>query len=338
MRVERHRTDGSPVAGTASPAAWSLLAGGLVELVSTGKQGRVETLVAVDRGYEAEARVQVLGVVPAHEVLDPGASLVEVRERTARVPGPILEGPEERLGVGVVVADVRPTERRDDAEPLERGEHRGTLHGPTVVGVEHEVAGADVLAGARPLEKAGGGGHRLLGLDGPAHDLAAEHVEDQVQVKERAAYRAAEVRDVPRPDLVGRGGDELAGAVMGRRPRRGAVCEQALLAQHPIEAGLGGDVDTAVGQPGHDLLGRKVAEFGAVARRDDRGVLGFGQLVGGRRARVGAMIFITPGLVLPTREGPTAEANHVARGLPRRARGDRLFDERARHLSVSIII
>src|ERR1043165_5524965 len=99
------------------------------------EQLEVVALVPCARGHEADAAVEMLGVVPAHERSDPGSGRIEAGEWLRRVARAVLQRPEERLGEGIVVADTRTAERRQDAEPLEGGEHGGALHRAAVVGM-----------------------------------------------------------------------------------------------------------------------------------------------------------------------------------------------------------
>jgi hypothetical protein len=54
-------------------------------------------------------------------------------------------------------------------------------------------------------------------------DLAAEDVDDEVQVEEHPEDRRLEVRDVPAPDLVRVGRDQLVRTAPRRRLRCGTV-------------------------------------------------------------------------------------------------------------------
>ena len=60
-------------------------------------------------------------------------------------------------------------------------------------------------------------GHRggLPFLHGPADAVAAEDVEDRVEVEAAPPRRALQLRDVPRPDLVGALGQELGSRIGG---------------------------------------------------------------------------------------------------------------------------
>src|ERR1700760_3720256 len=80
-----------------------------------------------------------------------------------------------------------------------------------------------------------------------ADDLAAVKVQDQVEVEPASLDLRRQERHVPAPDVAG-----TAGHVRGRsarRPRRlgpSPAVHLAMRAQHPMEAGLTGDVDTLV--------------------------------------------------------------------------------------------
>ena len=66
----------------------------------------------------------------------------------------------------------------------------------------------------------------LAVLDGPADDVAAEHVEDHVQVEAGPLRRPLELGDVPRPELVRPLGEQL-------RPGVGGVGELVASLAHP---------------------------------------------------------------------------------------------------------
>ena len=64
---------------------------------------------------EADATVLMVVVVPAHEGPYPVSCGREAFERARRESRAVLEGAKERLGEGIVVADMGTTERRHDA-------------------------------------------------------------------------------------------------------------------------------------------------------------------------------------------------------------------------------
>ena len=116
-------------------------------------------------------------------------------------------------GPGVGLGDAEVGEQERDR----LGGHRGAA-----VGVDGQLPAADALLGA-------GGGDELLRQDGglaggehPADRVAGEDVEDHVEVVVRPFRRAVQLGDVPRPDLVRAGGQQLGldrGGVGGLRRR-----------------------------------------------------------------------------------------------------------------------
>ena len=129
--------------------------------------------------------------------------------------GPVLHGLELRLRERVVVGDVGPAVALGDVQIDQQGGHRLGAHAGAAIGVQGERAGLDVVAGH-------GLGDQLLGQlgalalgDHPADDVAAEDVEDHVEVEAGPLGRPLELGDVPRPDLVGRDGQQL-GLGVGR--------------------------------------------------------------------------------------------------------------------------
>src|SRR5690554_4392763 len=73
-------------------------------------------------------------------------------------------------------------------------------------------------------------------VDLPADDLAAENVEEQVEIEELPADRRRQVGDVPAVDLVWRCGADRLGFTPGpRRPFTAAMRPLAFRTQHPVE-------------------------------------------------------------------------------------------------------
>src|SRR3954447_2488665 len=123
-------------------------------------------------------------------------------------------------------------------------------------------------------------------VDLPGNNLAAEDVEDQVEVEEHAPDWAGHPGDVPTPDLAG-----AAGAMAGRRlatHRRLGPAAMVLLLfrpQNAVEAGLRGEVAALVCKAGHDLAGRQALEGLAVADIQHGPAFRLRQRVAGCRSR-----------------------------------------------------
>src|SRR5215213_296602 len=208
----------------------------------------------------------VLVVVPADELGDPALRVLLAGESRCRPVRPVLAGPEQGFGERVVVADPRPAVGGDDAEPLERGLHGGALHRTAIVGVQDERAREAALGPDRLADEIGGQLGALALVDLPAHDLAAEDIEDQVEVEEHAPDWTGHPGDVPAPDFAGAAGTVARGRLATRR--RLGPAAMVLLPfgpQDAVEAGLRGDISALVCAAGHDLAGRQAVERLAVA-------------------------------------------------------------------------
>ena len=79
----------------------------------------------------------------------------------------------------------------------------------------------DALLAARGLDEAFRQAGTLRERDHPAHDVAAEEVEDHIQREVEIRDRALQLRNVPGPDLIRCRRDEL-GLDVCRMPRLGA--------------------------------------------------------------------------------------------------------------------
>ena len=156
---------------------------------------------------EADGAVQVLVVVPMHEFADPIDSLLERVEAQASGAGAVLECSKDRLGEGVVVADVGPAEMRGrfqgtascrawrspssacrcrSAAPCRRGRRRGRRRWPRAT----EKRTRRTTRRARPCRRPW-----------------APDVEEQAEVVEAAAHGRGQVGDVPAQQLAGPGAD-----------------------------------------------------------------------------------------------------------------------------------
>src|SRR5918912_2989894 len=215
---------------------------------------------------EPDRAMAVFVVVPGHEMSDPALRVVLAGETRCWPVRPVLAGPEQGFGEGVIVADPRSAVGGDDAEPLEGGLHGGALHWAAVVGVQDEGAGEAALGPDRLAHELGGQLGTFALVDLPADDLAAVDIEDQVEVEEHAPDRAGHPGDVPAPDLAGAAG-AVAGRRLATRRRLGPTAMVLLLfrPQDAVEAGLRGEIAALIREARHDLAGRQALEGLAVA-------------------------------------------------------------------------
>jgi len=118
----------------------------------------------------------------------------------------------------------------EHAEVGEQERDRLAPHRGAAVGVHGQPAGLDPLLLDRLADQRPGELCRLALLHGPADAVAAEHVEDHVQVEAGPFRRPLQLRNVPRPDLVRPLGKQL-------RPCVGRVGELVAPFPHPAEGG-----------------------------------------------------------------------------------------------------
>lgn len=122
--VEPDGAHGLPVARVSTPARRVALAGALVDLMP-GRQDRViAAFMPRGRADIADAAVQMLMVVPMHELRRPVARGLHVCKAARRELGAVLGSAQQRFDKGVVIAHVRTRVRRLDAEPVQHGQHR----------------------------------------------------------------------------------------------------------------------------------------------------------------------------------------------------------------------
>ena len=159
------------------------------------------SVVDAVRGHVGDARVPMLCVVPGEESLAVGACILKTAE-TPREVRAVFHRLELRFRVWVVVRNVRSAVAFGDVQVHQQDGHRLGAHAGAAVGVQRERAALDVVAGHAVgdelLDKL-----RTLALgDHPAHDMAAEDVQDHVEVKACPLGRPLELGDVPGPDPI----------------------------------------------------------------------------------------------------------------------------------------
>src|SRR3954468_4247304 len=262
-------------------------------------------------------------IVPGHETGDPALRVLLAGETQCRPIRPVLAGAEQGFGERVIIADPRPAVGGNDTKPLEGGLHGGALHRTAVVGMQDKGTGEAALGPDRFAHEIGGVLGAFALVDLPGNDLAAEDVEDQVEVEEHAPDWTRHPGDVPAPDLAG-----AAGAVAGRRfatHRRLGPAAMVLLLCRPqdaVEAGLRGEIAALVRQAGHDLAGRQALEGLAVADLQHGLAFRLGQRVAGcwpSRRREASLGRAVPGSPAPTGAGVDPELC-AGRGAPRAGR------------------
>ncbi len=228
-------------------------------------------------GHEADAGVAVLVVVPGEELAAERSGVLD-RVEAGGEAGPVLQRLELRLGVGVVGRGVRAVVGLEHAEVGEQERDGLAGHRAAAVGVHRQLIGRDVLLLADLGDEVLGDERVLAVLDGPADGVAAEDVEDHVEVEVRPGRRALELGDVPRVHLVGLLGEQLGRRVGRMGELRAALAHLAVLAgEQPVHRAFRGQVAALVKQRRPHLRGRAVDEALGVQLGEDGLALGLRQ-------------------------------------------------------------
>src|ERR1700735_2735737 len=154
------------------------------------------------RDHPANAAVAMVMVVPAEELLAMSASIFD-RAEAIREVRPVLQGLELRLGVRIVIRDVRAAMGLGDLQvDQERGDRLGS-HAGAAISVQREGPGSDVFFLYGVGDELLGEFCGLTGGDQPPDNVAAVDVEDHVQMEAGPFRWTFQLRYVPAPYLIG---------------------------------------------------------------------------------------------------------------------------------------
>ncbi len=151
---------------------------------------------------------------------------------------------------------------------------------------------------------------RLPRRDHPADHVAAEDVEDHVEVKAHPLGRPLELGDIPGPQLARAAGEQLGLGVGGVGELIAPPAGLARGAQQPVEGGHRGEVATRIEQQGEHGVGAEIRVRRGVQPLEDRVLFRYAQCPGR-----GCMRDI--GLLAPT---PDAARGRTSHGPPRALR------------------
>ncbi len=180
---------------------WVGRVGGQQHLVPGGPHQFGPPLMHGSRRHQPDSRVPMLAVVPGEEPLTEGASLFEAAESFWEIRA-ILQGFELSLREGVIVTGIGAAMRLGDTEIGEQQRHRLGGHGGAAIRMQGQVPRLDLLLQAGVGDELLGQGRRLRRGKHPANHIAAEDIQDDVEVEVRPRHGTPEFRDVPRPHLI----------------------------------------------------------------------------------------------------------------------------------------
>src|SRR5262245_9333152 len=172
-------------------------------------------------------------------------------------------------------------------------------------------------------------------MHGSRNDLAAPHVDHEVEVEEDPRDRRAKVGDVPRPDLVGTGRHMLTRWSALRWTRCRTMRELTLGAQDAVHARFGAKVDALVRKHRHDLLRRAIRVLGLVHSLEDGPSFGIRQLVGRCLSWPGPPV-VADWLSLPALHRPWIDSKYGAGSALTRTLGHCRAHETKDHLPLLV--
>ena len=194
-----------------------------------GECGRLAVVHRV-RWHECDTGVTMLRVVPAEKFLAMRPCILDRAEARWEVRS-VLQGFELRLGIRIVIRDVRPAVSFGDIKIDEQLRDGFGAHAGAAVGVQGQRAGHDILF-------VDGIGDQLLGefrgfpvRDHPTDNVAAENIENHVQVKARPLGWSLQFRYIPAPDFVRPHREQFRPGVLRVTPLTTPITDLALARQ-----------------------------------------------------------------------------------------------------------
>ncbi len=171
-------------------------------------------MVDIIGGEHRDPSVAMLGVVPGEERATEGDGRFDVLEAIGKA-GMVLQGLELRLGERIVIGHPGSAQRARYPKIGEQLRGAFARHRRPAVGMKRQHLRLDALLVTGLLDQTTGQRRVLPVGDHPAHDVAAEDVEQDVEVEVRPLLRPEQLGQIPRPYLIGSGGDELRLRVRG---------------------------------------------------------------------------------------------------------------------------
>ena len=226
--------------------------GGLQGTSALSQHIRYSVMMDIIGGEHRDPGMAVLGVVPGEERPAEGDGGGNVFE-APREAGVILQGLELRFGERVVIADLGAAQRAGDPEVGE--ELGGALagHRRAAVRMQGEHLGLDALLETGFLDQRRGERGVLPIGNHPAHDAAAEDVEQDIEVEGRPAFGPPEPGDIPGPGLVGARGHQLGLGVAGMTALIAPLSHRLVRGQDPVHRALGAQILAFIEQRRDDL-------------------------------------------------------------------------------------
>lgn len=194
------------------------------------------------------------------------------------------------------------------------GQEKGNgfgAHGGAAVGVKGELSEGDVLFEGGVADQTFGQLSALPQGHHPAGDIAAEDIEDDIEIEIGPLGGAMEFGDIPGPELIGSGGEEFGFGIDGMLELVAAFTDLTVFNEDAVHGAQGTDKGALIEQSGVDLGGGLIDEARAIEGVEHlllfvRGEGAWGRGPGRRRFC---------GRVFPAVEGGPGDIQSLAQGL-----------------------
>src|SRR5919108_511 len=208
-------------------------------------------------GQETETRVMMLIVVPGEKGLRPCPS-ISLAAEASRIIRAILKSFELRFRVGIVIGDMRARMGFRPARVAQK--RRGGLggHRPAAIGMQGELPALNTLPSTSLCDQFFCQRRGFAFGDHPTDHIAAEHVQNDIQVVIRPFGRTQQFGDIPAPQLVGRGGQQFWLRIIGVTQLVAAFPHFVIFSQNPVHAAPGADITPFIQQRRIDFTRRTV--------------------------------------------------------------------------------
>ena len=150
----------------------------------------------------------MLIVIPGEKYLAEGPDVLDTT-KTVRKLGAVFHRAELAFRIRIVVGGVGPAMGLGHAQVGQQQGHRLGPHGRSAVGMQAELTGLDILLFACFFDQLASQFGALARRHHPADNVTAEDIEDDVEIKIVPLGGAAQLGNIPTPELIGGGRQQL---------------------------------------------------------------------------------------------------------------------------------
>lgn len=211
------------------------------------------------RGEQSDPGVVMFLVVPGEESLRKGSGIFKGSESSREI-GSVLECFELRFGKRVIVARMGPAVGLGNAQVAEKECDGFGFHRTAPIGMQSEGSGINFLLAAGFIDQPFGQCSRFSVRNHPPDDVSAEDVQDDVEIEVAPFYGAEKLGNVPGPDPIGAGGQELGFLIDGMTQLVSALFYLLVVFENPVHGSDGAQIITLIEERSINLARSKVDE------------------------------------------------------------------------------